>query len=325
MRMAFLAATTPIVLPRLLQSSLEAATRALLESGDRSYIDFLRPAGEAALVSPDSVSWRVFKNPISLFIGGVTAVIMELAEPRVRTGVWEHTTFGVNPVRRLRRTGLAAMVTIYGARSTAEAMIARVRGMHDTVAGTTSSGEAYCANDPELLNWVHGTAAYGFLQAYHAYVRPLSLSERDRYYAEGIPAAGLYGATNAPTTEADLEMLFHATAGRLERSDIVFEFLAIMRSAPILPLLLRPVQHLLVRAAVHLTPHWLRTILGLNGYGLYAWEADVVRQAGAFADRLVLESNPAVQACRRMHLPADYLYVDHTAVAASTRPFQQVT
>ena len=317
--------TTPIVLPWPLQTSLEAATRALLEPGDRCYFDFLRPAGEAALVAPDSVSWRVFKNPLSLFIGGVTAVIMELAEPRVRTGVWEHTTFRVNPMPRLRRTGLAAMVTIYGARSTAEAMIARVRRMHDMVSGTTSSGEAYCANDFELLNWVQATAAYGFLQAYQACVRPLSPSERDRYYAEGIPAACLYGATSAPTSEADLEMLFHATAGRLERSNIVFEFLAIMRSAPILPLPLRPAQHLLVRAAVDLTPRWLRTILGLNGHGLHAWEAKVVRQAGAFADRLILESNPAVQACRRMRLPADYLYVHHSAVAASTRPYQQVT
>ena len=69
----------PIVLPWPLQNSLEAATRALLQPGDRSYTDFSRPAGEAALVSPDSVSWRVFKNPLSLFIGGVTAVIMELA------------------------------------------------------------------------------------------------------------------------------------------------------------------------------------------------------------------------------------------------------
>jgi uncharacterized membrane protein YjjP (DUF1212 family) len=25
-----------------------------------------------------------------------------------------------------------------------------------------------------LLNWVQGTAAYGFLQAYHMYVQPLS-------------------------------------------------------------------------------------------------------------------------------------------------------
>jgi uncharacterized protein (DUF2236 family) len=318
--MAFVAVTMPIVLPWPLQSSLEAATRALLEPADRPHIDFSRPIGEAALISPDSVSWRVFKNPLSLFIGGVTAVLMELAEPRVRTGVWEHTTFRLNPIRRLRRTGLAAMVTIYGARSVAEAMIARVRRIHDTVAGTTPSGEAYCANDPELLNWVQGTAAYGFLQAYHVYVQPLSSSERDRYYAEGVPAAGLYGATSAPTSEAELEMLFHATAGRLERSNIVLEFLAIMRSAPILPLLLRPAQYLLVRAAVDLTPRRVRTLLGLNGHGLYAWEAEAVRQAGTFADRLVLESNPAVQACRRMRLPTDYLYVHRSTVAVSTAP-----
>jgi uncharacterized protein (DUF2236 family) len=147
------------------------------------------------------------------------------------------------------------------------------------------------------------------------YVQPLSSSERDRYYAEGVPAASLYGASGAPTSEIELEMLFHAMAGRLERSDIVFEFLTIMRSAAILPLLLRPAQDLLVRAGVDLTPNWVRTILGLNGHGLHPWEAEVIRQAGAFADRVVLASNPAVQACRRMRLPADYLYVRRSAVA----------
>jgi len=317
--------TMPIVLPWPLQSSLEAAARALLQPSDRSHIDFSRPTGEAALVSPDSVCWRVFKNPLSLFIGGVTAVIMELAEPRVRTGVWQHTTFRLNPVRRLRGTGLAAMVTIYGARSTAEALVSRVRRMHDAVAGTTPSGEAYCANDPELLNWVHATAAHGFLQAYHTYVQPLPLSERDRYYTEGVAVASLYGATGAPASEAELETLLHAMGSRLERSDIVFEFLARMRSAPVLPLLLRPAQHLLVRAAVDLTPRWARTILGLNEHGLHTWEAEAVQQAASFVDRLVLESNPAVQACRRMCLPADYLYVHPSAVAVSTGPFQEVT
>jgi uncharacterized protein (DUF2236 family) len=310
-----LAVTARIILPWPLQRSLESAARVVLEPGDRSHIDFLRPIGEAALISSDSVSWRIFKNPLALFIGGVTAVIMELAEPRVRTGVWEHTTFRVNPIPRLRRTGLAAMVTIYGARSAAEAMIARIRRIHDAIVGTTPSGETYYANDPELLTWVHGTAAYGFLHAYHSYVHPLSSWERDRYYAEGVSAAGLYGATSAPTSEADVEVLFRKTASRLERSDIVFEFLAIARSAPILPLLLRPAQHLLVRAAVDLTPRWMRTILGLNGHGLHAWEAEVVRQAGALADRLVLQTNPAVQACRRMRLPADYLYTHRGAVA----------
>ena len=310
----------PIVLPWPLQSLLEAVTWAQLRPGDTPHIDFSRPTGEAALVSPDSVSWRVFKNPLSLFIGGVAAVIMELAEPRVRTGVWEHTSFRANPMRRLRSTGLAAMVTIYGARSTAEAMAAHVRRIHDMVAGTTPSGEAYCANDPELLSWVQGTAAYGFVQAYHVYVQPLSAWERDCCYAEGVAAARLFGATGAPTSEAELEALFHATAGRLERSAIVLEFLAIMRSAPILPLPLRPAQHLLERAAVDLLPRWVRTLLGLNGQGLQTWEAEAVRKAGAFADRLVLESNPAVQACRRMRLPADYLYVHRNPVAAGAPP-----
>jgi uncharacterized protein (DUF2236 family) len=60
---------------------LEAATRALFDPGDRSSIDFLRPAGEAAPVSPDSVSWRAFKNPLSLFIGGVTAVTKARRSP----------------------------------------------------------------------------------------------------------------------------------------------------------------------------------------------------------------------------------------------------
>ena len=51
--MAFVAMTTPIILPWPLQSSLEAAARALLEPSDGSHIDFSRPTGEAALVSPD--------------------------------------------------------------------------------------------------------------------------------------------------------------------------------------------------------------------------------------------------------------------------------
>jgi uncharacterized protein (DUF2236 family) len=303
----------PIVLPWPLQSGLEAATQALFELGDQSSADFLRPVGEAALAPPDSVSWRVFKNPVSLFIGGIAAVVLELAEPRVRAGVWEHTTFRTDPIRRLRRTGLAAMVTIYGARSKAEAMIAGIRRMHERVAGLTPAGEVYRANDPELLNWVQGTAAYGFLQAYHAYVRPLSDWQRDRYYAEGTLAADLYGAS-APTSEAALKMRFEAMSNRLERSDILFEFLAIMRSAPILPWPLRPVQPLLIRAAVDLTPHWLRSIVGLTDHSLNPWEAGAVRHIGGLADRLVLETSPAVQACRRMRLPADYLYVRSNAL-----------
>ena len=72
-------------------------------------------------------------------------------------------------MRRLERTGLAAMITIYAARSVAEPMIANVVRMHDRVEGMTPAGEPYRANDPTLLRWVQATAAYGFIEAYSRY------------------------------------------------------------------------------------------------------------------------------------------------------------
>lgn len=268
--------------------------------------DFAQPQGEAALAAPDSVSWRVFKNPLSLFIGGVAAVILELAEPRVRTGVWDHTTFRTDPVRRLRRTGLAAMVTVYGARTGAEAMIAGVRRAHERVQGVTPGGQPYRANDPALLDWVQATAQFGFLEAYCRYVRPLSDADRDRFYAEGSASAGLYGAPNPPGSVAEWEAALEAMRGKLEPSPIVFEFLDIMRKAKVAPGL-RPMQGLLVQAAIDMTPGWVCETLGLKG-ALPAWGAPLLRTIGRTADRVVLREAPPAQASVRMGLPADYLY-----------------
>jgi uncharacterized protein (DUF2236 family) len=304
--MTDLAARFPLLRP--LQHRLDDAAREMLAVPGRPAIDFSRPPGEAALVPPDSVSWRVFKNPVALFIGGVTAVILELAEPGVRTGVWEHSSFRTDPVPRLQRTGLAAMVTVYGPRSVAEAMIAGVVRIHEKVAGHTPAGEAYHANDVRLLSWVQATAAFGFVEAYRRYVRPLSPEELDRLYDEGAPAARLYGAVEAPASQAELHALFEGMRDRLEPSPIVFEFLKILRRAPALPSAARPMQGMLLRAAVDIVPGWVRERLGLTApHGLRPWEAPLVRLAARFADKLLLPSAPAAQSCLRLGLPADYL------------------
>ena len=307
--MSMTAAPKSFPLPRAAVSWLDRASSALLLPDRGQAIDFSRPLGEAALADPASVSWRIFKNPVSLFIGGVAAVILELAEPRVRTGVWEYTGFRGDPARRIRRTGLAAMVTVYGPRSTAEAMIAEVRRLHERVRGTTPAGVPYNANDPELLNWVQATAAFGFAGAYHAYVAALSAADRNRYYNEGLPSAALYGATGAPASEAEVSAIFQNMRGRLEPSPILFEFLDIVRKAPVLPMPLRLAQPLFVAAAVSLTPAWARKLIGLpDDFCLRGWQEVMVKQAGAAADRIVLQSSPAVQSCLRMGLAADYLH-----------------
>lgn len=270
-------------------------------------VDFSMPAGAAALFSADSMSWRVMKNPVALVVGGVAAVILELAEPRVRTGVWEHTSFRRDPVTRMRRTGYAAWVTVYAPAEAARSMIEGVVRAHGRVEGHTPAGVAYRANDEELLNWVHATANFGFYEAYSRFVRPLAPGELDRVYSEGGNAAALYGVRQPPRSAAEMEELLQAMAPKLERSDIIFEFLDIVRAAPLLPV--RRLQRLFVRGAVEITPAWARELLGLGReFGLKRGHETLLRALGAVSERLVIESAPPAQACMRLGLPADYLY-----------------
>jgi uncharacterized protein (DUF2236 family) len=276
------------------------SVRELMQPPAGMAFDFSQPAGEPALMPADGVSWRVFTNPVALFVGGVAAVLLELAEPSVRSGVWDHSGFRRDPVTRLRRTGFAAMMTVYGPRSATERLIARVVRMHEHVRGTTPAGQPYRANDPRLLDWVHATATFGFTQAYHHYVRPLSAAERDAAYAEALPSARLYGATGAPSSWAAWEALLARTAPVLDGSAILDEFLRIMAAAPILPAPLRPLQRLLLRAAVQITPEPVRSLPQLRGHGLRPVEAALVRALGRVAGWVPLGDTPPVQAARRL-------------------------
>jgi uncharacterized protein (DUF2236 family) len=246
-----------------------------------------------------------------LFVGGTAAVILELAEPSVRAGVWEYSSFRRNPLGRLQRTGLAAMITVYGARSIAEPMIARVVRMHAAVQGMTPAGASYSANDPRLLTWVHATAAFGFGEAYNRYVSPLSEGEINRFYVEGSAVSQLYGALDAPRSVPEMRDLFAVAAAEFAPSPIISEFLKIMCETIAFPRPLRWMQPVLVRAAVDLIPSWIRHRLGLSageGYDFPRRERWLVKLLGACSDRVVLPASPAVQACLRLGLPMRYLY-----------------
>ena len=262
--------------------------------------DFAERPGEPALVPARSVSWRVFANPVTLFVGGVLAVILELALPKVRHGVWDHSTFATEPKRRLQRTGLAAMVTIYGAQETALAMIAGVNAAHARVRGTTDAGEAYAATDEALLVWVQATAAFGFGEAYSRLARPLTDAQWDALFAEGAPVAHAYGALSAPASRAEWQALVVETAPRLETSDVLTEFLTIMATRPVLPPVICTAQAPLVRVAASLVPPEA-------GLDLAAWRAGgadrtLARAAALSAERVLVPSAPAVQACHRLGL-----------------------
>lgn len=229
-----------------------------------SRLDYTQPAGDPGLYGPDSVAWKVHANPVALGIGGIAAVLLELAEPRVRTGVWEHSTFAKDPLARMRRTGEATMITTYGPTAAAMERIAMVTRMHQRVGGVTPEGQAYQALEPELMTWVHVTAGYGFLNAYVRYVDPsLSLADQDRYYAEGAALGRAFGAIDPPTSRAGVEAAIAAMTPKLVPHPIIDEFIGIISRTSPMGLAGRVVQPLMVEAAVDLLPPALRRQLKL--------------------------------------------------------------
>jgi uncharacterized protein (DUF2236 family) len=122
---------------------------------------------------------------------------------------------------------------------------------------------AFCASDPELLEWVHATACFGFVEAYHAYVRPLTLVERDRFFSEGVRRQ----SSTAPARTGiavSTRSLFARVSGQLQPSDIVLEFLRIMRRVPALCAPLQSLQGVLAKAAIELIAAGLPDRIGLG-------------------------------------------------------------
>lgn len=266
--------------------------------------DFLTPVGEPALCAPTSVSWRVFKNPIALAVGGVAAVLLEFADPRVRDGVWQHSTFPTDPLARMQRTGLAAMATIYGAESRSSALIAGVGRMHAKVSGTTSEGLPYRALDRELLDWVQATATFGFTMGYATYCAALSPADIDRAFAEARAPGRLYGAIGAPDDLAGFMAMKDKLLPGFRPSPVVFEFLGIMDRVKALPAPLRGLQRAAVRGGIAILPADVRAVLELGPeWDISPGQARALRWAGRLAEKIVIPGSPAAQAAQRLGLP----------------------
>lgn len=275
------------------------------------HIDFLTPPGDPGLSGPGSVTWRVYNNPVGLAVGGIAAVILELAEPAVRAGVWDHSTFKIDPIKRMENTGLAAMAVTYGSKKAAQMTFDRVTRMHHRVTGTTHEGVPYKAMDPKLLTWVHVTAAWGFLNAHIRYVEPsMSRADQDRYYAEGEIVGKGFGAEWVPTSADEIDAYMSEMLPKLYVNDTVPEFLKLVGDASPFGPLGRPFQRLFAQAAIDLLTPEMQKVSGVHVTSKFgALLRPTVRGLAKIADVAVrlAPDGPPQQACRRMGVSTDCL------------------
>jgi uncharacterized protein (DUF2236 family) len=272
-------------------------------------IEFGRPAGEPAYLHPGSVAWRIHKNPVAMGVGGVAAVLLEFADPRIRSGVWDHSIYKMDPIGRSKRTGVAAMLGVYGPRSAARRVIQGITNMHAQVSGRTPGGEAYRALDPELLAWVGATAAYGFLTAYDRFVAPVSDADKARFYSEGDSLIRLYGVRDVPKSSGEFLAMMESLAHRFEPHPIVEEFLGIIQSGKAAPNVPKFLHRALARGAVSILPPVVRQKLALGkAFDITLFDRLALKAAGMLAERKMDPRSAPCQASLRLGLPVDFLY-----------------
>lgn len=241
-----------------------------------------REAGEApvqrsdnALFSQQSVAWRVHGDVGSMMVGGIASLLLQMLHPAVLAGVWDHSNFRQDLHGRLRRTARFIATTTYGERAGAEALIARVRTIHEHVTGVLSDGTPYRANDPALLSWVHLTETSSFLDAWIRYAQPLMpMNDQDRYFSEMVRIGAALGADPLPRSRAEAVSMIEAMRGKLQYGDRTREVSSLILRSSSDPVFSDIPRRLANRAAIDLLPKWARR---LHGLAMPSVERPVVR------------------------------------------------
>jgi uncharacterized protein (DUF2236 family) len=108
------------------------------------------------LFGPDSVTWRIMREPV-IWVAGFRALYLQALHPRVMRGTWQNTSFtkpGEAWGRFVRTTEFVGVRT-YGTRAEVDRAARRVRKLHASLTGTDPDGTRFRLNEPELLLWVH--------------------------------------------------------------------------------------------------------------------------------------------------------------------------
>jgi uncharacterized protein (DUF2236 family) len=240
---------------------------------------------------PDSPIARVHGDA-SMFVGGLSALLLQSLHPLAMAGVDQHSGFRGDPWGRLARTSHFLAVTTFGSSADAEAEIAQVRAVHRRVQGRAPDGRAYSASDPHLLSWVHVVEVEMFLRAYQRHgSRQLTPRDADEYVAQSAVVAKALGAVDVPATTAELRVALDAYRPELRSTPAARSTARYLLASPPLPWSLRGLYLPLAGAAVALLPRWARWPLRLPW--LPVAEATVLRIGGEAVTRTIRWALPA--------------------------------
>jgi uncharacterized protein (DUF2236 family) len=226
---------------------------------------------DLGLFGPDSITWRVHREPI-VTVGGLRSLYLQALHPRAVAGVAQNSSYKEDPWGRFERTSIYVATVIYGTTAQAERAGQHVRAVHKRLHATDPvTGERFRIDDPELLRWVHVTEVESFLDSARRAGLRLSPAEADAYLLEQRRTAALVGLDPAtvPGSVAEVEAYYQQMRPKLRMTVEAAES-ALFLSVPPLPwgLGFTPARGVFLGVAalaVGMLPPWARKLYGLPG------------------------------------------------------------
>lgn len=186
-----------------------------------------------------SMARRVHGERAVGLLYGQRALLIGALEPLTYTGTMLSTWSGNRPFERLARTAKIQETVFLGTRAEADAVLAKVRRLHERVKGELSeaagpfpAGTPYSAFDPELMLWTLAVIADSGREMYETLVRPLDPDERERLWQDYVRFGELFDLprSEVPGSHVEFKAWFdgklaapdlQATAHGLEMAPLV--------------------------------------------------------------------------------------------------------
>ena len=214
-----------------------------------------------ALFAPDSVAWKVNGDVVTMMIGGVSGLLLQMLHPAVLAGVWDHSDFRTDMHGRLRRTAKFIARTTYDHADAGRAALDRVNRIHAKLGGTLPDGTPYRVADPSLLAWVHVTETISFLDAWIRYAEPaMPMAEQDAYFAEMACIGQALGAEPLPRTRATAEALIQSYRPQLRADARTHEVAALVMAQTVGAPAVDMAAGVIMQAGLDLLPDWARAM-----------------------------------------------------------------
>ncbi|MCQ4127672.1 DUF2236 domain-containing protein [Rhodococcus erythropolis] len=192
---------------------MDRLVQALGNKGQRALQLANAPRIDDGYFGPDSISWKVYQNPVVIGLAGILGSVVAMLDPIGAAGVAQHSTYMSDPLRRVRRSNAYFLTVVYGDTAMAQKAGRDLFRVHSHVNGVVpATSESYRANHIDALKFTYICGFPSLWDCYTAFSgERIGPDDEKRFWEEQVIVAEILGIPKGvlPTTSSEVNEWVH--------------------------------------------------------------------------------------------------------------------